>query len=390
MARSLDIRFPQVLVHYPEDANGCFWHHRILLYRVGSAATWICLTPDYELVRLDLGEIRHRVIGRSCFFPAAVNAGEIYAFDPVSSADLEQFRKDAMVQSRILAAEDETVVERELWVISGPPGVVGDDRIGIAIAQDVQDDAARFRELSNLAVAEVDGSVVFAQRVSEDRLASWTVEQKASGRDDRTLPVVVRNGRRYQELRSCLTQYSEQTYDDWRFPGPRVAKEYLTAIDEAGGFVAYEREWEISSGVNPNSSAAHEHRTGNESLRLGVEYDMLDASNCALFENLCRRQVQLEIAVERNAIHPDFSGLSEASGGTTTDSGAATVAKFREFIAGRQKDRANILKNARLERDERDSLSRRTKEARPKAPAKGTPKGGASKDKKAKKETEEE
>jgi hypothetical protein len=232
--------------------------------------------------------------------------------------------------------------------------------------------------------------MVFAQRVSEDRLASWIVEQKASGRDDRTLPVVVRNGRRYQDLRSCLTQYSEQTYDDWRFPGPRVAKEYLTAIDEAGGFVAYEREWEISSGVNPNSSAAHEHRTGNESLRLGVEYDMLDASNCALVENLCRRQVQLEIAVERNAIHPDFSGLSEASGGTTTDSGAATVAKFREFIAGRQKDRANILKNARLERDERDSLSRRTKEARPKAPAKGTPKGGASKDKKAKKETEEE
>ena len=113
----------------------------------------------------------------------------------------------------------------------------------------------------------------------------------------------------------------------------------------------------------------------------------------ALADNLCRRQVQLEIAVERNAVHPDFSGLSEASGGTTTDSGAATVAKFREFIAGRQKDRANILKNARLERDERDerdSLSRRTKEPRPKAPAKGAPKGGANKDRKAKEETEDE
>ena len=117
---------------------------------------------------------------------------------------------------------------------------------------------------------------------------------------------------------------------------------------------------------------------------------MLDASNCALVENLCRRQVQLEIAVERNAVHPDFSGLSEASGGTTTDSGAATVAKFREYIAGRQKDRANILKNARLERDERDSLSRRTKEPRAKAPDKGARKGETIKDRKGKKETEDE
>jgi hypothetical protein len=202
--------------------------------------------------------------------------------------------------------------------------------------------------------------------------------------------VVVRNGRRYQELRSRLTQYSEQTYDDWRFPGPRVAKEYLTAIDEAGGFVAYEREWEISSGVNPNSSAAHEHRTGNESLRLGVEYDMLDASNRALAEILRRSQAQLEIAVGRDAMHPDLSGGSEASGGTSTDSGIATVAKFREFLAGRQKDRANVLKNARLARYERDSFIRHFNETRPEAPAMGAPKGGANKDRKAKEETEDE
>ena len=32
---TLDIPEVQVLVHYPGDANGLNWHHRILLHRVG-------------------------------------------------------------------------------------------------------------------------------------------------------------------------------------------------------------------------------------------------------------------------------------------------------------------------------------------------------------------
>ena len=329
MASFSDIR-SQLLVHYPDDANGSFWHHRTLPYRVGSDATWICLTPDHELMCLDLGELRLRAVGRCCFLPAARNAFEIYVFDRVSTADMEQFRRDTML---LLAAEDETVVDRELWVISGPLEVVGDDRTGITIALGVQDDAEGFREPGNPAVAEMDGIMVSTQRVSEDRLVSWTADLQAFGRDDGTLPVVVRNGRRYQDLPSCFIQ-----------------------------------EW----------------------TRIGVEFDMPDASNRALAEILLRSQAQLEIAVGRDAMHPDLSGGSEASGGTSTDFGIATVAKFREFLAGRQKDRANVLKNARLARYERDSFIRHFNEARPEPPAMGAPKGGANKYRKAKEETEDE
>ena len=60
----------------------------------------------------------------------------------------------------------------------------------------------------------------------------------------------------------------------------------------------------------------------------------------------------MELAVERNPTHPDFTGLGEMMAGPVTDSGGATVSTFREWISGRQKDRANVLRQARMEREE--------------------------------------
>ena len=78
-----------------------------------------------------------------------------------------------------------------------------------------------------------------------------------------------------------------------------------------------------------------------------VEKDQCDALNLMAVENLCRRQVQVELAVERNSTHPDFTCLGEMMAGPITDSGGATVSNFREWIAGRQKDRANVMRQAR-------------------------------------------
>eukprot|EP00959_Pyramimonas_sp_CCMP1952_P161943 3385954-Pyramimonas_sp.AAC.1 len=115
---------------------------------------------------------------------------------------------------------------------------------------------------------------------------------------------------------------------------------HLGLVDQAGGFEAYERNWQHDSGVYPGSAAPHQHRAGSETLRLLIEVDQVDASNLQGVENLCRRQVQLEMAVERNPSHPDFTGLEECMGGAVTASGAASVVSLREWVAGRQKDRA--------------------------------------------------
>ena len=67
--------------------------------------------------------------------------------------------------------------------------------------------------------------------------------------------------------------------------------------------------------------------------------------------------LQLELAVERSPGDPDFTGLSEVVGGTTTEGGAAMTSKFREWAASRQKDREQVFKQARLEREEEMALS---------------------------------
>eukprot|EP00974_Lingulodinium_polyedra_P029817 2872139-Lingulodinium_polyedra.AAC.1 len=54
VARSLDVRYRQVLVAYREDPE-VTWHHRLLLARA-SGSWWVACTPDLELQLLDVSE----------------------------------------------------------------------------------------------------------------------------------------------------------------------------------------------------------------------------------------------------------------------------------------------------------------------------------------------
>ncbi|MCR9077337.1 MAG: hypothetical protein NXI07_14965, partial [bacterium] len=340
--RTLDISETQILAHFPDDEGGYYWHHRILLVRAGNASTWVSLTPDmeYHVIRLDTHE--HIVLGRASPFPDA-QLPFSYIFDPISRAELSELKRRARTQAYILAGEgDDDAVAVAQWLIAGPDA----QDIGSEVPQEVLEDPMRFRELGNRAVAEIDGAVVFCEQVPNDEKEKWASARRAAESDDRTIGLHLRNGRRYISLHEALPLFTQQAYPDWNLVGPRVAREYLESVDEAGGFVAYEREWARLSGVHSGSAARHEHNTGNETLRLAIEVDQLDGSNLQCVENLCRRQVQLELAVERSPVHPNFTGLSEIMGGPTDDTGAANTRKFRAWVGERQKERANVLKQA--------------------------------------------
>ena len=110
-------------------------------------------------------------------------------------------------------------------------------------------------------------------------------------------------------------------------------------------------------------------------MRLLVEVDQVNVPNLAGVENLCRRQVQVEIAVERNPTHPDFLGLSEIMSSPTTEPGAALTRKFRSWMGQQQKDRAKFLQQARLEREEHKSGPKEKPDLERKRLPKGGPKG---------------
>ena len=382
MDRSLDIADPQVLVHFPADAGGFYHHHRVLLARGGAAGVWVTLTPDLEYAVHNLSTERHLVLGRNELFDPGL-AAQVYCFDPITKVQLADFMRRAKLQAHILAEPgvEDLEVDSMVWLVAGP----GLDKLGTEIDDAICDDAARFRDLGPRGVAELDGSVWCVERVARADKERWIKEHQSAERDDRLLGVHLRNGKRFLPLRDALGISERRDYPDWGFTGPRVCLEYLTAIDEAGGFISYEDQWVRKSGVHCGSSQAQEHRTGSETLRLLVELDQCDPVNLAAAENLCRRQVQLELAIERNPTHPDFTGLEEIMGRPISDKGSAVTSKFREWVASKQKDRATILKQSRLEKEEKAAVDKRVVRdgggggggvGQPKAKAKG--KGGGS------------
>ena len=121
--RTLDIREPQILRHYPGDANGFFWHHRVLLEKTGPGV-WIGVTPDGDIERIDLNIIVHVPLERRADFPEG-QAPFVYAFDPIPRADLEAYHRRARVMANLFndaAGEDVDAYE---WLRTLPGKILG-------------------------------------------------------------------------------------------------------------------------------------------------------------------------------------------------------------------------------------------------------------------------
>ena len=135
MAETFDTPLPQVLVHYPDDPGGFFYHHRVLLKRV-RGSMWATFTPTLELQRHDLLEISHRVLDRRAPFPADVR-DQCFVFDDLPHAALVPYKKRATIQASILGEEgDAADVERMVWVVAE----TSSDVFGTIVEDDAMDD----------------------------------------------------------------------------------------------------------------------------------------------------------------------------------------------------------------------------------------------------------
>ena len=139
--------------------------------------------------------------------------------------------------------------------------------------------------------------------------------------------------------------------------GTRAAKEFHEAVAASTeGFLTYHSEWLRLSGLSRKTSSVHIHRSMCEALRLMHTFDQLDVSALAVGEHLSRWIIQMELAVERKPLAPDFSGLDTVSGTAQLPDGRAATTKFSEWVLGRLKERASLWKQERLFRQERRQL----------------------------------
>ncbi|CAK0890753.1 unnamed protein product [Prorocentrum cordatum] len=347
---TLDIPEPQVLVHYPNDEGGMFWHHRILVKKI-TAGVWIAITPDLELVRHNLLEQRHLVLERNSMFPAN-RRGEVYGFDPVPRAEILALKRQAAVQAAMLGDGDHDVeMENFVWVVAE----VGHSRFAQPLV-DAELDQASLGQSKGVAL--VSGLEVFIEKVQSNQLQEWMTSRSSEGGDLRTLGDHRDSaGRRHLPLSDAISLMRETSFDDWAMPGPRVAKEWLVSVrDGPGDLSSYHGQWVRRSGVSESSAVAHIHDVLCESVRLAIQTDQLDVTNLLSFELIMRRICQDETAVARNPRRPDYGGLEVLLRAPTTEQCQASTNKFTEWVTGRLKEQAAIYKQTRLWNEEQRAM----------------------------------
>ena len=284
-ARSLHVREPQVLVHYPAEALP--WHHRVLLHRV-EGALWLGLTPDHDIVRVDLGTLRHHVLDRSAVFPAQF-APQVYAFDPIDGQTLRDAKRQAQRRAALLGGGEVEDAEEYVWLMAS----VADARFGEAVPADVIEDGDRCVSLGDRGVCMIDGEPRFVERVLWSERDDWVQARREDAEDIRVLgDHRSRVGRRDLDFRDAVESMKEHTIADWPDQGPRACLEYLKSIAlGAGNLLTYQAEWQRLSGVAEGGAQGHEHRCHLETLRRAICHDQLNVVNLTCFEHVVRRVI---------------------------------------------------------------------------------------------------
>ena len=311
---TLDIPEVQILLHFPQDADGFFFHHRILLHRI-EQGIWLCLSPDLEVCRHDLNACPHRVLDRRSLFPADIS-DQIYAHDPISRAVLNAYKRQAKVQASILGQGEVDDSESFKWLISE----VHHERFGSEV-----DEGLLHSEMTGLAFSQkgvtvvMDGEEIYVEKVYDKDIETWKRGKGLESGDNRLLrDHTDSSGKRRLDLTTAVSlMKGTSTTEDKDFPihGVKAAKELHESVARGSqNFHAYHEQWLRLSGIGKKSSAAHIHRNLTEGLRLMHDYDQIDCSTTGLGEHLSRWLVQTELAVERCPSQPDYSGLDIVGG----------------------------------------------------------------------------
>ena len=91
-----------MLVNFPNDAHGFFWHQRCLVVQ-GPEGRWVGFTPTLEVEIVDLTAFGHHLVPlrRAAPFPAHL-AGQIFGFDPLPVVDEQRLREECAELASLL------------------------------------------------------------------------------------------------------------------------------------------------------------------------------------------------------------------------------------------------------------------------------------------------
>ncbi len=103
--RTPNIEERQILIVFWDDADGFYWHHRVLLLLTSQPGVWLGSTPYWEVQRIDLNQHQVVPLVRDAPLPAGY-AATCYVFDsPIVAADLARAKTAAAALMDVLGLQ---------------------------------------------------------------------------------------------------------------------------------------------------------------------------------------------------------------------------------------------------------------------------------------------
>ena len=364
MVRTLDTDMKQVLVNYPDDADGFFYHHRCLV-AMGPDGKWVGITPDHEIVIVNVVEFQAGLVPlrRNGEFPAFLQ-GCIYAFAAFQGNEEQDLRDECFELAALLGFPNRQVVPTlGVWRISD----TASDLFGEQVPEEATSDESVMVVRGATALVKLAGEDegwTTAERVLDEKLDMWKLKKwTGGGRDPRLAAHIVdKQGRRVATEVEAMATWSapKERAKENPLQGPSVCPEFCEKLRIAGRtLVGHNQEWVQKSGVPQQGTVARFHTALSEVLRYLIAVDQLDPLSCVCAEICARYLVMVEQACDKNPKAPDWDGLEVLVSPAMTQKGAVEVPVFQSWVSGVQKDRAIVLKQGRLLREERASDAKR-------------------------------
>eukprot|EP00971_Amphidinium_carterae_P052221 1027986-Amphidinium_carterae.3 len=340
---------------------------RVLLIQGGTnSSRWIWATPDLEVQVGDLSD--HRIVALSRGQPLpADKIQETYGFDPLSAAELSQLRREAIGLARIVGFSVSSSLasaaggSSRTWGIADPASAL----FGEVVPEEAMADPAKSvtKDKHGLVFVEAVGWLA-KERVGDQAIAQWK-RTKLCGisRDPRLSgDTIGPDGARRIPFDQAVMAIKEVDIVGNPHTGPRAAREFLMSVHQAGQTVlTHHLDWRSKSGVSDRSVVCRAHKEWSDLLHALMCYDELNVGGLVSGETICRKLIQIETAVRRNPRQPDFEGLDLMMTSVLDESGAAQASSYMSWATGKQRDEAQVLKQGRLLREEREAEARRSK-----------------------------
>lgn len=122
-------------------------------------------------------------------------------------------------------------------------------------------------------------------------------------------------------------------------------------------FLRQHDDWTRKSGININNRAVHEHKALSLAFHYLQCYDQLNLPNLAGVETLVKRRSLIELAHKGHPDAPTYEGSEYYTGVRDSGDGSIIDPAAVKFTANKLSANAEIAKQSRKAREERDLVA---------------------------------